>query len=102
MIVTFRHDGTGFRGSQRDFDVDLTMYDHTASCQGTDWIIWDFDKVMGSGSYVAYSFAEAMWQAAQIAAGHLGGVVLHAIAGVPVPDPEVLDELQEKFRPFET
>ena len=92
MLLTFTHDGTGFRSPGFPDDdasrvqVEITAAHHTAHGErqsGRNWLLWPEDQ---RGPVHVDTFAEAVHIAADEAAAVLGGVVLSAVAGVPVPE----------------
>lgn len=92
MLVTFKHDGTGYRAPEEpgEVSVDVRAAAHTYHSgqrqKGRNWLVWPLDHHDAPGGPVhADTFAEAVFAAAGIAADYLGGVVLATVAGVEVP-----------------
>ncbi|MDE2980833.1 MAG: hypothetical protein OXU74_06525 [Gemmatimonadota bacterium] len=88
MLVTFRHDGTGFRpAAATSVAVEIAAAAHTYHAgqrmTGRNWLVWP--PLAETGPYHADTFAEAVHAAADDAAALMGGVVLATVAGVAVP-----------------
>lgn len=97
MLLTFKHDGTGYRSPGFPDDdasrvtVEVTgmahTYDGQRSATAGNWLVWPvFAPEDDSAPLHCDTFAVAVYEAADLAAAILGGVELVAVAGVEVPE----------------
>jgi len=86
MVLTFKHDGTGFVPSIAEVAVTITASAHTYAGErqaGRNWLTWDPNQ---DECWHSDTLAEAVWLAGEMAADLMGGCVLAEVAGVAVPD----------------
>ena len=86
MDLTFRHDGTGVgRPRVASLAVTITAAAHTYHSgqrqSGRNWLTW---SPFRDECWYADTFAEAVYQAAELAGDMMGGCVLVSVAGVAV------------------